>query len=175
MSAFTFLPSSVQYVLSFNLDATSHSSHSYGFIHLVLKYHPPPPLFSSPSVPFTLIIHHSLQLPIPPSSGHTGTVCCARELFAQFLLLSEDAASKKSSHFPYAVSRIPGHRTWRRTERREVRLKMRKQGPYSQQQLNPLSPLCCLLIFCREGHLPIAFCFPSCLSLWRRTEKTRIP
>ena len=38
----------------------------------------PPTLLSSPSVPFTLIFHHSLRLPIPLFRGPTGSACYAR-------------------------------------------------------------------------------------------------
>ncbi len=64
MSAFALLPLSVCPPLQ---PGRSHSSHSQlsGSIHHIPQYRPFPPLFSSLSVPFTLIFHHSLQLPIP--------------------------------------------------------------------------------------------------------------
>lgn len=118
------------------------------FIHL--PYHPPPPalLLSSPLLLFFL--HwFSITLydsPSPLILGPTGTVCCARELFAQLLLLPEDVASKKKREQPLSICRvlIPGRRTRRRTEMREVRHKDEKAKariPSSNQPSIPYSIL----------------------------------
>lgn len=94
------LPSSLhQCVLSFNLDAhilDFHPSHS--------SASPLPPALLLSFVPFYTDFPSLSATPHPPIPGPAGTVCYAREEFAQLLLLSEDVAGKKSSRFPYAVS-----------------------------------------------------------------------
>lgn len=149
----------------------AHSSHSWlaGFIHLILQW-APPPLFSSPSAPFTLIFHHSLQLPIPLFRGPTRTLCYGGADFAQLLLLSKKMWPVKRAAVFNMPCPIPGHGTWGRTERWDIKMRF-------PAALTPLSLISHLLPFyllpCCQSPCPHLFLFTFLSVPWERTEKTR--
>ena len=114
----------------------SRSSHSWlgGFIHLIPRYPPFPPLSS----PLLLSLLHWFSITLYDSPSPYSGVLQARhvmqgEEFAQLLLLSEDVAGKNEQPLPpHVLSLDTGH--GRRTESREGRrIKMRRRGWYSQQ------------------------------------------